>query len=177
MGRRFALACPALPVATQEILAVSRRIPITAHANTDIPSAGSASAVDINANCSAAPVCSVAAPSTVDIHVDIAALLSAPCSFLTPHLSALCALVTALILRRARSLIHGPAAGSFFIGLLHLVHEPFETDRIVARERHHVMSACGEDERRYSGTQHQHVSHLNHPWSAFRSCQLQKLLA
>jgi hypothetical protein len=144
------------------VFAVGGSVPITARANTDIPPAMSSSAVDVNADCST-PVYSVAPPSTVDIDIDIAALLSATRSFITgPHLRALCR-TPALILRRARSLIHAPATKSFFISLLQFVHEPFETDRLIARERRHVVSACGECEHRYSGAQHQHVSHLNHP--------------
>ena len=65
-----------LPVATQNVLAVhTAAIPIPPHADIDIPSAGSAPAIDIDIH-PGAPVrpVSVAAPRA-DVDVDIAALL------------------------------------------------------------------------------------------------------
>jgi hypothetical protein len=140
-------------------LAVSGTVAIAAHANTDIPSPGSASAVDINADGSAAPVYSFAAPTSIDVDVDIAALLSATCpSFTGLHLCALFrALIATLVLGRAWS--HVAATGPLFVGL-HFEHEPFKTGRLVARERHYAVSACGEDEYRYCGAQHQQLAHF-----------------
>jgi len=65
----------ALLVAAQQLLAASRGIPIAPHVDVDIPSAGSAPAIDIDIQ-PRAPVrsVSVGAPSA-DIDVDIATLV------------------------------------------------------------------------------------------------------
>jgi hypothetical protein len=159
----------ALPIATQQILAINTAISITAHADIDIPPSGSAPTIDINAD-SRAPIYSVAPSSTVDIDVDIAALLSTTCVFIArPHLCVFtlrCTAIAALILSASTSVL-ATACGSFFICLLHLLNHPFETERLIGRECCHVVSAKAKGEHRRSGAQHQQVSHLSHPSSAF----------
>ena len=114
----------ALPVATQQILAINTAISITAHTDIDIPPAGSAPTIDINAD-SRAPVYSVAASSTVDIDADIAALLSPRCFIARPHLCVFtlrCTAIAALILSCASTSVLAAAACSLFISLLHLLN-------------------------------------------------------
>jgi hypothetical protein len=149
-------------------LAVSGAISITAHADPDSDIPGSAPAVNINAD-SRAPVYSVTASSTVDI--DIAASLSILRSFIArPHLCVFplrCTPIAALILSCASTSVPSGASSSLFISFLHLLNQLFETDRLIGRERRHVIDAKGKGERRRSGAQHQQVSHMTHPSSAF----------
>ena len=115
----------ALPVATQNLLAVSRAIAIAPlHAN--IPTSVAAPAIDIHAN--PMPITSEAMPASVDIHIDVGAATTR--SVFTQ--SGLVASV-ALILYRASSLAGASArpsiltlyaAGSFlFALLLHILYE------------------------------------------------------
>jgi hypothetical protein len=128
----------ALLVATQQLLAANRGIPIAPHVDVDIPSAGSAPAIDIDIH-PHAPVrsVSVGAPSA-DIDVDIATLvrrLTAHTSVARAHLRAsiasfflLCArtgtLPAAVLATSARfaTLSTISRRRPFLIALLHLQH-------------------------------------------------------
>jgi hypothetical protein len=179
------LAGSALPVATQNLLAVRGRIPITPHADIDSTPAGAAPVLDgyADARASVDPI-AVTVPAPVDVDIDVATLLRPACSLFTcAHVRAAC---FALILCRAsaRAVFAalarlcptatiarlGPALGAIFapssrrvVTFLCLVHEPLRVGCAgPGRESRDVMSTY-ERERRRSGTQHQQVSHRNHP--------------
>jgi len=172
-----------LLVATQDVLAArAAAIPVAAYAYTDIDIASSGTVSAINGNVDIrAPVRSVAAPSMVDIDVDIGASLR----FITrAHLAAAiaftlrCVPLASLVLCRTcafpvtiASAGIGPLAGAvlaastgaFFLALLHFLHcSGGVAGGGPGRERHHLVSAYGHGECRRRGTQYQQISHLIH---------------
>src|SRR5262245_20913281 len=124
-GRRLqtpASTGDALPVATQNLLAVPRAIAI-APAHADIPTSEAAPAIDIHAN-PRAPITSEAVPASVDIHIDVGAatLPTTRSVFTRTHLSDR---ATSLAAASARpSILTLYAAGSLLLALLlHLLYE------------------------------------------------------
>jgi hypothetical protein len=170
MERRCKEASPrdALPVAPQYFLAATTRVPIAPaiapHVNIDIPSAVSAPAVDINVD-SRAPIGSVAAPSTVDVDVNVGALLAPTRSpFILRCPSTLSTTVATGRIRTLPAGVLATSTGSFLIALLDLQYCSLRADPITAGEdRRCFLSSYAEREYRRSGTEHQQVSHLNHP--------------
>src|SRR6185295_5335542 len=152
---QFASPGGALLVATQNVLAAhTAAIPISPHADIDVPPSGAVPAIDIDTH-PGAPICpcSVAAPSA-DIDVDIGALLrprplSARTFVARAHLGAsiafvlrcagsgaLPAAVLAASARIATLSATTASARTFLIALLDLQHQSVGADTVSAgRER------------------------------------------
>jgi hypothetical protein len=183
----------ALAVAAQDFLAAGGRVaiappgPRATNADVDIPSAGAVPVVDGYADprLAAGPV-ALPMASAADVDVDVGALLCVARTLLAragvgvagAHVTA----AVALILAGARAVATlaalaglGTTLGAGLalrsgcvIALLCLVHE--RAGIACGRpggERRDLVSTYKREHRR-SGTQHQQVSHRNHPCSAFR---------
>jgi hypothetical protein len=170
----------ALLVATQNVLAAhTAAIPISPHADIDVPPSGAVPAIDIDTH-PGAPICpcSVAAPSA-DIDVDIGALLrprplSARTFVARAHLGAsiafvlggcagsgaLPAAVLAASARIATLSATTASARTFLITLLDLQRQSVGADTVSAgRERGCMVSAHADGEHRRSGAQRQQLPH------------------
>jgi hypothetical protein len=145
----------ALPVTTQDFLAVPRAVAI-APPHADIPTSEAAPAIDIHAN-PRTPITSESVPASVDIHINIGAA-TLPTRFARSRLTAF----VALTLYRAASLATAGArptilalcaAGSFLLALLlHLLCKSLGTGSGGARkECRCLLSAYAKGQHRCSG--------------------------
>src|SRR5262245_54988967 len=145
---------------------------------------------DADARASVGPI-ALTVPSAIDVNIDSGALPAAARTLLTgAHIGApitLIAALIALILRGATAaalVLLGSALSTVLslcpwrgilalspwcvIALLCFVHEPMGTVCADPRRERRDLVSTYKRERRDCGTQHQQVSHGNHPCSAFR---------